>query len=263
MPDTNPQTLEFRRRHLPHWFVSGRAYFVTIRLKGSLPQAVTEHLVQEREAFAARHPSDEERTALQRIQFKRIEAILDSAKESPTFLNTVPVAALVFRAFEWLEAKKRWLIYAATIMPNHVHLLMRHRGDGDGQLNRDLGVLKGFTAHEANKCLGRTGQPFWMDESFDHWCRTDEELRWSVGYIAQNPVKAGLAGCWKAWPWTLVRPEYVADAESGLAGQAGMPDIPASCQAGMPDLPASCQAGMPDLPASCQAGMPDLRGREK
>jgi REP element-mobilizing transposase RayT len=184
---------------------------------------------------------------LQRIQFKRIEAILHSAKESPTFLSTVPVAALVFRAFEWLEENKGWLIYAATIMPNHVHLLMRHREGGDCQLSRDLGVLKGFTAHEANKCLGRTGQPFWMDESFDHWCRTDDELHGIAGYIAQNPVKAGLVGCWTAWPWTRVSPEYVADAESGLASQAGMPDLPASSQAGMPDLPASSQAGMPDL----------------
>ena len=231
MPD--PQTLEFRRRHLPHWFVSGRAYFVTIRLKGSLPQAVVEALAQERQALAARQPSDEDRTALQRFQFNKIEAILDSAKGSPTFLSAAPVAALVFRAFDWLEAQKGWLIYAATIMPNHVHLLMRHRADGDGRLNRDLGGFKGFTALEANKCLGRTGHPFWMDESFDHWCRTDEELHGIVGYIAQNPVKAGLADCWSAWPWTRVSREYVADAEKGQAGQARMPDIRTQRPAGM------------------------------
>ena len=31
--------------------------------------------------------------------------------------------------------------------------------------------LKGASAREANRVLGRTGEPFWQKESYDHWVR--------------------------------------------------------------------------------------------
>jgi putative transposase len=36
--------------------------------------------------------------------------------------------------------------------------------------------LNGFTARSANLLLGRTGQAFWQDESFDHRVRSEAEL---------------------------------------------------------------------------------------
>jgi putative transposase len=41
--------------------------------------------------------------------------------------------------------------------------------------------------------LGRTGEPFWRRESYDHWVRNDDEWRRIAAYIENNPVKAGLA----------------------------------------------------------------------
>jgi len=51
-----------------------------------------------------------------------------------------------------------------VVMPNHVHLLILPQVPV-AQLMR---WLKGSTAREANRILGRTGQPFWQDESWDH-----------------------------------------------------------------------------------------------
>jgi len=219
---TNAQTISFCRRHLPHWTVADRSYFVTIRLKGSLPRAVAEELKREREALAGRKHSSGESEELRKSQFKRIEAILDSVQHGPRFLDIVPVSKIVFRGFKWLEESKGWLVHAATVMPNHLHLLMRHPEGKNGQLNRDLDIFKGFTAHEVNKHLDRVGKPFWMDENFDHWCRDDAKLRGAVRYIVMNPVKAGLVAQWQNWPWTTV-------------SQAFLPD-PGNSQAGMPDL---------------------------
>ena len=40
--------------------------------------------------------------------------------------------------------------------------------------------------------LGRTGQPFWQAESYDHSVRDDRESDRIKAYIENNPVKAGL-----------------------------------------------------------------------
>jgi REP element-mobilizing transposase RayT len=58
-------------------------------------------------------------------------------------------------------------------MPNHVHVIL----EPHLALPEIMRWLKGRTARKANQILGRTGSPFWQDESFDHWVRTAEELR--------------------------------------------------------------------------------------
>jgi len=55
-----PQTTSFRRRNLPHWRVAGRPYFVTFRLKGSLPKAVSASLREEYEDLLDRDQTEEE-----------------------------------------------------------------------------------------------------------------------------------------------------------------------------------------------------------
>ena len=220
---SNAQTISFRRRHLPHWMVADHSFFVTIRLKGSLPSFVAEHLRRERDALTSRRCSNEEMEKLRREQFKRMEAILDSTQQGPKFLHIAPVADIVFRAFEWLQEKKGWQVHAATIMPNHLHILLRHPGGQNNQLNRDLGILKGFTAREANKYLDRVGKPFWMGENFDHWCRNDAKVTGAARYIAMNPVKAGLVEDWKDWPWTRVCQAFLPDINESKSTITGRP----------------------------------------
>lgn len=210
-------TTGFRRRHLPHWTVADRSYFVTIRLKGSIPVAVARELERERAELAARKPTDDEVEAMRRIQFRRIDAILDSARSGPTFFNISAVADIVFAAFNWLETQKGWTVHALSVMPNHVHTVLRNIQGRNDQLNKDLGGLKGFTAHECNCVLDRTGHPFWMDENFDHWIRHDDKLISAVRYTALNPVKAGLVDQWSDWPWTRVSPAFLPDLEREMS----------------------------------------------
>ena len=149
-------------------------------------------------------------TELQRRQFTKVEAILDSVKHGPKYLDIAPVADVVFKAFEWLETKHGWQIHALTIMPNHVHVLLRNTAGKNHLLNQHAGILKGWTAREANRILERRGA-FWMDENFDHWCRTTEKVDSAARYIAENPVKAGLVQKWDEWPWTRVGRAFLPD----------------------------------------------------
>ena len=49
-----------------------------------------------------------------------------------------------------------------------------------------------MSAKECNALLGRAGEPFWQEESFDHIVRSQAQFDRFVGYIAENPVKAKL-----------------------------------------------------------------------
>jgi len=83
------------------------------------------------------------------------------------------------------------------VMPNHVHMLITPRTIS----KHWLGPLKGFTGLTANRILGRSG-PFWQGESYDHLVRDSSEFRKISAYIADNPVRAGLAADPERYPWS-------------------------------------------------------------
>ncbi len=70
------------------------------------------------------------------------------------------------------------------------------------KLSRITKAVKNFSARQANALLGRTGQPFWQDESWDHWVRGPEELEKIVEYIEANPLAAGLVERVEDWRWS-------------------------------------------------------------
>ena len=87
---------------------------------------------------------------------------------------------------------------AFAIMANHVHVLLLPKI----AVPRLLKAIKGVTAREANKMLGRTGEPFWQAESYDHWVRDERELDRIVAYIENNPVKAGVVRTAEEFRWS-------------------------------------------------------------
>ena len=202
-----PTTLRFYRRNLPHWLVADRPYFVTLRLAGTLPRNVVEELAAERETLLADAPDEAAWTALRRKQFVKIERILDTCDPSRNWLGAEPVAKLVLGNLQWLETQRGWRLYAACIMPNHVHIVMRNATGRSGELLGDIGQFKNFTARLCNEALKRKG-PFWAREDFDHWCRNEDKVRGAVRYTLNNPVKAGLVKCWREWPWSRVEADY-------------------------------------------------------
>jgi hypothetical protein len=48
--------------------------------------------------------------------------------------------------------------------------------------------------------LGRTGEPFWQTESYDHCVRDENESNRIAACIESNPVKAGLAARAEDYP---------------------------------------------------------------
>jgi REP element-mobilizing transposase RayT len=99
------------------------------------------------------------------------------------------------------RVRQLYHLHAWVIMPNHVHVVLEPRV----AMPSIMRWLKGRTGRMANRILGRTGMPFWQDESFDHWVRSAEELQELIDYVEGNPVKAGLVEGNEQWAWSSAR----------------------------------------------------------
>lgn len=108
------------------------------------------------------------------------------------------IAKVVLQSLHTGEELGHYTLQAYVIMANHVHVLLTPLIAP----SRLLRSPKGVTAREANKILGRIGQPFWQHESYDHWVRDTEEFERIRQYIENNPVKAGLTVEASAYRWS-------------------------------------------------------------
>jgi putative DNA methylase len=153
------------RRRLPHIHPPGVFLFITFRLSGSSPASLTS----------------------------------DSRSCGPHWLDNPAIASIVAEAIERGEHEFHFYsLRAWIVMPNHVHLLVLPTGP----VSKFMRWIKGSTARRANQLLGRTGCPFWQDESFDHWIRNEAELDQIVRYVEENPVTAGLVPSAELWRWS-------------------------------------------------------------
>src|SRR5206468_5564832 len=101
---------------------------------------------------------------------------------------------------------KKFVLHAAVVMPDHVHLLLTPLQDESGWvygLPAILKTIKGVSARSINKLLGTSG-PIWQEESFDHVLRSQESLEEKLEYIRQNPVRRGLVKTPEDYRWLWV-----------------------------------------------------------
>ncbi len=203
-----PETIRFFRRRLPHWLVAERAYFVTLRLHGTLPRHVVDELRKQREQLSANKADDDKRTALQEEQFRRIESILDSLKWPDEGLCRWDMGNMILTSLDWLR-ESGWTIYAAVLMTTHLHMLIRSANGNSANLVPDLDAFKSYTGREANRLRQQSGR-FWARDNFDHWVRNPTAFEGYARYTANNPVRARLVNAWHNWRWTIVDDEVQA-----------------------------------------------------
>ena len=185
MPLDSPDIV-FYRRNLPHWHPKGASLFLTWRLYGTLP------------ARGCTGKSACATTESAGARFKRWDLELDHMKTGPKWLSASRVAGCVVQTILQGATLQQYHLRAYVIMPNHIHLLI----DPQLPLQRIMKSIKGVSARNANRILNHTGKPFWQDESYDHWVRSEEELGTIRRYIELNPVRAGLAKHPEDWPWS-------------------------------------------------------------
>ncbi len=121
--------------------------------------------------------------------FRRWDRELDCAGLGRCCLNQAEVGRCVRQVIQSAESERDLCrLHGFVVMPNHVHVLLTpHR-----VLWEVTKWIKGASARRANQILNSTGTPFWQDESYDHWVRSQAEFARILNYIGRNPVLAGL-----------------------------------------------------------------------
>ena len=103
---------------------------------------------------------------------------------------------------------RRYTLYAACVMTDHVHALFEpavkgHDDEGNAtffSLTEILHTVKSFTAHEINKLENREGA-LWEAEWFDRMIRSQSDLEEKWNYILRTPWAEGGVKEGEEYPW--------------------------------------------------------------
>jgi RecG-like helicase/REP element-mobilizing transposase RayT len=139
-----------------------------------------------------------------------------------------------------LESLLRWNavryeLYAACILPDHVHLLiepMVEVEDDNGNsvfysLTKILHSIKSFTANRINK-IDNVRSAVWETESFDRIIRSESDLQEKFQYVTRNPWDAGVARRGEDYRWVWypeIGRDFAAGCREQQAGSLCSPDI--------------------------------------
>ena len=85
------------------------------------------------------------------------------------------------------------------LMPDHLHVVLSP-GDSAYPLSKFLNVFKGRTTTILKKVKGF--DKTWQRSAFDHIIRADEDLKATVEYILNNPVRKGIVGNANDYPYS-------------------------------------------------------------
>jgi REP element-mobilizing transposase RayT len=131
---------------------------------------------------------------------------------------------------------RRYELYAACVMPDHIHLLiepMIERQDSGNKpvffsLSKILHSIKSFTANRINKIENRS-DPVWETESFDRLIRSESDLQEKFQYITRNPWDARIAKegedyRWVWYPGSYKSEGFAASCREQQAGSLCSPD---------------------------------------
>ena len=138
---------------------------------------------------------------------------------------------------------KRYEMFAACVMPDHVHLLIQPwpKGGDDKantsfwRLSELVHSIKSFSAHEINEIENKSGS-IWEKERFDRYVPSDRDLQEKFHYILRNPWDSGVAKQNEDYPWVWTQDDesrnkrlFRRDAETSLgdacATQTNEPQI--------------------------------------
>ena len=208
-----PKTIYYR--NLPHFQPLGGQFFITFRLKDSIPEAILKAYFQNRQTqFEQLKDNPAELYKASKRAFAQFDAYLDRCLTNHDYLKQNDVSQILIATMK-AHDQKSYDLLAYCIMPNHVHVVLDLSCQellANTSCYRDLyqitGSIKSYSAKRINTVLNRTGN-LWQRESYDHFVRSPQELIRIIRYTILNPVNAGLTQEWTQWPYSYVAPHLL------------------------------------------------------
>jgi len=184
---------------------------IGMRLAGSITRPAAKRVLELRRQYGSNIPLKLywEATAEERVGFRKLLTGADCRRDlnGPFHLHhseqcrQILIDSLNFRDGSEYE------IIAYSIMPNHIHLVIRHLSKSI-HMGELLWRIRKFTGRKSNEVLGLTGNEYWERESYDHIIRSQRELVSQVKYTLMNPVVCGLVKRWEDWPGNYLMPQW-------------------------------------------------------
>jgi len=170
------------RGHLPHCDERGLVQHVVFGLADAMPKSVPGDLIDPagRADWADRE--------------------LDRGLGSRLLANAAH-AAEVERCLLHGDAED-YALAAWCVMPTHVHVVVEQFDHYS--LADMVQAWKSVTARTINASERRRGA-VWRREYFDRFMRSEEQYAWTVAYVENNPVVAGLAETPESWLYSSAR----------------------------------------------------------
>ncbi|MFK8057642.1 MAG: transposase [Saprospiraceae bacterium] len=201
----------YSKRKRPHIYPGGATFMIGMRLAGSITRPAIKRVLALRRKYGQQIPPKLywEATAEERVGFRKLLQGADSRRDlnGPFHLHhsetcrQILIESLAFR--DGMEYE----IIAYSLMPNHIHLVVRHLSSNI-HMGELIWRIRKFTGRKSNEVLGLTGNEYWERESYDHIIQTQSELKQQVKYTLMNPVVCGLAKRWQDWPGNYLMKEW-------------------------------------------------------
>src|SRR5579859_483442 len=145
-----------------------------------------------------------------RWQARRLATFDYSSADHPYFLTlrAAPgispfgdpsLAQAVIDGIHWLRTERKVTVYAYTVMPDHLHLLVQLGTDQWSISSLVKSLKRHVTRHHWNQ---ETDGPLWQDRFYDHVVRRAEDGRSIAHYILLNPVRRGLVQDVEEYPFS-------------------------------------------------------------
>jgi putative transposase len=117
-------------------------------------------------------------------------------------LATEERVGLLRESFRRVREQRPFVLEAAVILPDHLHCILRlPAGDADYP-GRWREIKKRFSAQVARDTNARHERLVWQRRYYEHAIRDEEDWRRHLDYLHYNPVKHGLVGRVRDWPWS-------------------------------------------------------------
>ena len=130
--------------------------------------------------------------------FRAYDDMLDHATRGPRFLDSPEAKRIVIDSWKYIAKQHGLIIYAISVMSNHVHVLLENQSRTLIPLATIMTDHKRYTATELNRLHGTKGRRVWAEKEYSRTVRYGrfEQTLW---YVLNNPVKAGLTDDAAAW----------------------------------------------------------------
>ena len=136
-----------------------------------------------------------------RLRFRRLSLtgsyyfVTCCTKDRDRVLTERQTAAALVEVLRSMETSQDIVLAAATIMPDHVHLLFA--------LGARLRIGQVIGKMKALACRRAVTDWVWQEESFEHQVRLNDSLEDYGFYVFMNPYRAGLCSLSERWSWWI------------------------------------------------------------